>query len=58
MIIRPNPRRMRAFLASPSETAVPGRRGMMWRVRWDRVVAAACVAGVLVVGLIALTAYY
>ena len=58
MIIRPNPRRMRAFLNSPSERAVPGRRGTMWQVRWERVVVAACVAGVVVVGLIALAAYY
>lgn len=57
MIIRPNPRRMRAFLDSPSERNVPGR-GIPWQVRWDRVAVAACVAGALVVGLIALMAHY
>jgi hypothetical protein len=58
LVIKPNLRRMRAFLDSPSERNLPGRRGITWQGRWDRAVVAACVAGALLLGLITLAAYY
>jgi|HubBroStandDraft_6_1064221.scaffolds.fasta_scaffold292116_2 hypothetical protein len=57
LVVKPNPRRMRYMRDSPSENSVRGSRPVD-RVRWERVFLAAGIAGVIVVGLIAVAAHY
>lgn len=53
LVVKPNPRRMRAFLNSPAEGSLPlpGRAGILQRVRWQRALLAvgaiAAAAGVV-----------
>jgi hypothetical protein len=58
LVVKPNPRRMRYMRDSPSE-GMGGRRGrgLIERLRWERVLLAAGVVGVVIVGLIALSHY-
>ncbi|MFZ2005599.1 MAG: hypothetical protein WB697_08705 [Stellaceae bacterium] len=58
LVVRPNLRRMRAFINSPSECNLPGRRRFMPQVRWERAVIGACIAGAVLLGVIAVAAYY
>jgi hypothetical protein len=60
LVVKPNKRRMRYFRDSPSENALAGMRGIRsaGRLRSERVFIALGVAGVVVAGLIALTAHY
>jgi hypothetical protein len=53
LVVKPNTRRMRYMRDSPSETTV-GERGVVRRLRWERVILVAGLAGVALVGLIVL----
>jgi hypothetical protein len=57
LVVKPNPRRMRYMRDSPSENSVDGSR-FVNRIRWERVFLAVGIAGVIVVGLIAVAAHY
>jgi hypothetical protein len=57
LVVKPNPRRMRYMRDSPSENSVRGGR-LVDRLRWERVFLVAGIAGVIVVGLIAVAAHY
>ena len=57
LVVKPNPRRMRYMRDSPSENSVRCSR-FVDRLRWERVFLAAGIAGVIVVGLIAVTAHH
>ena len=65
LVVRPNKRRMRYMRDSPAENALTDRRSNRFiggrftgGPRWDRVVLAAGIAGVVVVGLIVVVAHY
>jgi hypothetical protein len=57
LVVKPNLRRMRYMRDSPSENSVR-RSQSVDRSRWERVFLAVGIAGVIVVGLIAVTAHY
>jgi hypothetical protein len=51
LVVKPNPRRMRYMRDSPSEIgSVRGRR-LGYRLRWERVLLVAGIAGVIAVAL-------
>ncbi len=56
LVVRPNPRRMRAFLNSPAEGSRPlrGRAGFGQRMRWQGVLLAVGAVGALAGAVIAL----
>jgi hypothetical protein len=56
LIVKPNTRRMRYMRDSPSETTV-GERGVVRRIRWERAILVAGIAGAAVVGLIVLASH-
>lgn len=59
LFVRPNPRRMRAFLNSPAEGSrrLPGSAGIAPRVRWERVLLAVGAIGAVASVVIALAVY-
>jgi hypothetical protein len=59
LVVRPNPRKMRAFLDSPAEgsTRWPARHGIAQRLRWERVFLAIGAIGVVAVVVIALASH-
>jgi ABC-type Fe3+-siderophore transport system permease subunit len=59
LVVRPNPRRMRAFIESPAERpdTLPRRRGIVWRVRWERLFLAAGAIAAIAVALAILTSH-
>jgi len=58
LVVKPNPRRMQYMRDSPSETGGVRDRRLPYRLRWDRVLLAIGIAGVIVVGLIELAAHH
>jgi hypothetical protein len=56
LVVKPNTRRMRYMRDSPSETTV-GERGVVRRIRWERVILVAGLVGIAVVGLIVLVTH-
>lgn len=59
LVVKPNKRRMRQFRDSPAENALAPTRGsrLAGRPQWGRVFASVAVAGIVVVGLIALSGH-
>jgi hypothetical protein len=58
LVVKPNPRRMQYMRDSPSENGSMRRRRLVYRLGWERVLLAAGITGVVVIGLIALAAHY
>ena len=58
LVVKPNPRRMQYMRDSPSERGNVRAPSISDRLRWDRVLLAIGVAGVIAVGLIELVAHY
>ncbi len=60
LVVKPNKRRMRYMRESPAENALAGTRGNRYvgGPQWGRVFLAVGIAGVVIVGLIALTAHF
>jgi hypothetical protein len=57
MVVKPNPLRMQYMRDSPSENSMRGDR-FAYRPRWKSVFLAGGIAGVVLLGLIALAAHY
>jgi hypothetical protein len=58
LVVKPNPRRMQYMRDSPSENGSMRRRRLVYRLGWERVLLAAGITGVVVIGLIVLAAHY
>jgi hypothetical protein len=56
LVVRPNARKMRAFLQSPSERPAGwrGKSGIAWRQPWSRVLLAVGIVGAAAIAAIAL----
>ena len=56
LVVRPNARKMRAFLQSPSERPAGwhGRTGLAWRPAWNQLLLAVGIVGVAAIAAIAL----
>ena len=56
LVVRPNPRRMRAFRDSPAEGSAgfSARADIMQRLRWERILLALGAVGVIAVAVVAL----
>jgi hypothetical protein len=59
LVVRPNPRRMRAFRDSPAEGSAgfSARAGMMQHLRWERVLLAVGAIGVIALAAVALVSH-
>jgi hypothetical protein len=58
LVVKPNPRRMQYMRDSPSEIGTVRGRRLVDRLRWERVLVAAGVAGIIIAGLIVLATQY
>ena len=59
LVVKPNPRRMRYMRDSPSERFGELHRPGLWqRLRWERVALALGLAGIAVIGLVALSSHF
>jgi hypothetical protein len=59
LVVRPNPRRMRAFRDSPAEGSAgfSARAGIMQHLRWERVLLAVGAVGAIVVTALAVASH-
>jgi hypothetical protein len=59
LIVKPNTRRMRAFINSPAERpdTTPSRGGIMGRLRWERIFLAATAIGAIAIAVAVLAAH-
>lgn len=59
LVVRPNPRRMRAFRDSPAEGSarLSARAGILQRLRWERILLAVGAIGVIAVTVAALASH-
>ncbi|MBV8777531.1 MAG: hypothetical protein JO258_10085 [Alphaproteobacteria bacterium] len=58
LVVKPNPRRMRYMRDSASEGGLVRDQGILRRLRWDRIVFAAGLAGAAIVGVVELALHY
>jgi hypothetical protein len=60
LVVKPNPRQMRYMRDSDSSEDIDKGRGgrIVMRMRWERVVFAAALGGVVALGLIVLALHY
>ena len=59
LIVKPNPRRMRAFRDSPAERpgGLPKTGGIWGRLRWERVFLAASAIGAIAIAAVVLAVH-